>query len=83
MRLKLKFRLPYHLILEHDTLDVLDEIKSLTNPKLRNNFMICRCIKFTKHMVRNAEADPLFRIELDKIFGVRSFKQFFFRGGIQ
>lgn len=78
----MSFRLPYHLITEHDTMDVLDEINRMTNPKLRKNFLINRCIKFTKYIVREAETDPSFRVRLDKLFETPSFKKFFFRGGI-
>lgn len=78
----MKFRLPYHLILEHDTIDDLQYIKNVTNPKLRTNHMINRCIKISKYIVRHAESDLDFKKKLDELLGVRTYKQFFMRGGI-
>lgn len=77
-----KFRLPYHLICDKDLFDVIDEIKKLTNPKLRANFMINRCVKFTKYIVLHSRTDLDFKKHLCKMLGTNDFRKFFFRGGL-
>jgi hypothetical protein len=67
--------------MEKDTMEILDCIQKQTNPKLKMNFMINRCIRFTEYIIEQAEADPLFKIKLDEVFGMHSFKQFFIFGG--
>lgn len=78
----MKFRLPYHLITEKDTFDDLDIIGENTNPKLRKNFLINRCIKFTRYVVQHAESDLAFSMRLDEMLGTKNYKKFFFRGGL-
>lgn len=78
----MKYQLPYFLITDRDLFEVLDEIGKLTNPKLRKNFMINRCVKFTKYVVKHSESNPEFKKHLDKMLVTNDFKRFFFRGGL-
>jgi hypothetical protein len=83
MEVEMHFRLPYHLIMDCDTADILDDIRKDTNPKLRNNHLINRCIKFTNYVVRRSVYDPDFRNDLDRMLQTDDFRKFFFRGGIK
>lgn len=74
-------RLPYHLILEKDTYDNLDIIGRATNPKLRKNHLINRCIRLTKLVIKYSEKDNLFKAGLNSALNNDNFKKFFFQGG--
>lgn len=75
-------RMPYHLILENGTMEKLESIKEKTNPKLRTNHMINRCIKLVHYIVTYADANDYFSLDLSTALGTDDFKKFFFHGGV-
>ncbi|MCK5602645.1 hypothetical protein KAR91_12265 [Candidatus Pacearchaeota archaeon] len=77
------FRLPFHLILDKSIMETIEEIRKNTNPKLRDNSVINRCIKFTNYVVNHSVSYPAFKKELDKMLVTDDFRQFFFQGGIK
>lgn len=77
------FRLPFHLILDKTIMETIEEIRKNVNPKLRDNSVINRCIKFTNYVIREANSDLVFKIKLDKMLGTDDYRQFFFHGGIK
>ena len=79
----MKFRLPFHLILDKDIMETIGEIKKNTNPKLKDNCVINRCIKFTNYVINHSISDQVFKKELDKMLISPDFRRFFFQGGIK
>lgn len=76
------FRLPFHLILDKTIMETIGEVRKNTNPKLRDNSVINRCIKFSNYVIKYSISNQAFKEELDKMLGTSDFRRFFFHGGI-
>lgn len=81
-RFYLRFILPFHLILSKGTIDIVGEIKKNVNPKLKDNAVINRCIKFTNYVINHSKSNQVFKKELDRMLVTDDFKKFFFHGGL-